>query len=537
MSRKPSLFASAKGDVLSGIIVFLIALPLCLGIAQASNAPLLSGIVSGIIGGVVIGLLSKSHVSVSGPAAGLVAIVLVAIQQLGSFNVFLCAVVVAGAIQLLLGIFKAGGIAGYFPSNVITGMLAGIGLTIIIQQIPDALGTVKGKGLADYFAAFSYILPGSAIIALLGLLILGLWELKSLGRVRLIPAGLLVVVVGTLLNQLFKRFAPGLHISEGQLVQLPVPENAAAFFSQFALPDLSGFANPLVWQTGIVIAVVASIETLLCIEATDKMDPLKRQTSGNSELKAQGIGNMISGLVGGLPITSVIVRSSANINAGARTKLSTIVHGILLFVCVATVPFILNLIPKATLAAILIFTGYKLCKPSMIRRMWHSGAAQFLPFAVTAIGVVALDLLKGVGIGLILAIIYLLRNNMKVSYFFQRKVYADREIVRLNLAQEVSFLNKTIIKKTLTSLPDNTELIIDANGAAYIDYDVLELIKEFQATEAQARQIKVVLCGFKNLYRLAPLQRNPDPEAAVDEPPLRVSAGKHRKLLKQLSEA
>lgn len=536
MSKIQSFFANTRSDLLSGIIVFLIALPLCLGIAQASNAPLLSGIVSGVIGGVVIGILSKSHVSVSGPAAGLVAIVIVAIQQLGAFDIFLCAVVVAGVIQLLLGLFKAGGIAGYFPSNVIAGMLAGIGLTIIIQQIPDALGTVKGAGFTGYFSSFSNILPGSALIALLGLLILGLWEVKSLGKVRLIPAGLLVVVVGTVLNQLFAQLAPGFFVSGNQLVQLPVPESAAAFFGQFALPDVKGFSNPLVWQTGIVIAVVASIETLLCIEATDKLDPFKRQTSGNSELRAQGIGNMISGLVGGLPITSVIVRSSANINAGARTKLSAITHGVLLLVCVATVPFILNLIPKATLAAILIFTGYKLCKPALFGRMWKAGMAQFLPFLVTTIGVVGLDLLKGVGLGLAFAIVYLLRNNMKVPYFFQRKVYPEGEVVQLSLAQEVSFLNKTTIKRTLDSLPNNSELIIDANGAAYVDHDVLELIKEFQAAGAKERHIKVEICGFKNLYKLSPLIPEAGTQPEIKDPPLRVSAGKHRKLLKQLAE-
>jgi MFS superfamily sulfate permease-like transporter len=346
-----SIFKNYKKDLVSGIIVFLIALPLCLGIAQASNAPLFSGIVAGIIGGIVVGFLSGSALSVTGPAAGLTAIILTAIGELKAFDIFLCSVIIAGAVQIILGIIKAGSIANYFPSSVIHGMLAGIGLTIIIKQIPDAVGyAVKNEpvtadaddGISYSFVsdALHHIQPGAILIAATGLLLLILWQTKALKKAQLIPSGLLVVILGTVLNEFFKFSDSSLFLDSGHLVSLPVAGSASEFFGQFLLPDFRGFLNPLVWQTGIVIAVVASIETLLCIEATDKMDDLKRYTPTNRELKAQGVGNILSGLIGGLPVTSVIVRSSANINAGARSKLSAILHGILLLLCVATIPVI-----------------------------------------------------------------------------------------------------------------------------------------------------------------------------------------------------
>ena len=373
-----------KKDFLSGLIVFLIALPLCLGIAQACHAPLFSGVVAGIIGGIIVGFFSKSSLSVTGPAAGLTAIVLLAINQMGAFDIFLCSVIIAGVLQLALGFLKAGGIANYIPSSVIEGMLAGIGLTIIIKQLPDAVGFAKNSAAVmedadDGFiwntisAATQHIQPGAVVISLIGLTLLILWTTKAFKKISILPAGLLVVVMGVLINELFRSAAPAIALDSSHLVKLPVATSAMDFFKQFSFPNFHGFATMKVWETGVVIAIVASIETLLCIEATDKLDPLKRYTPTDAELKAQGIGNIISGFLGGLPMTSVIVRSSANVNAGAKTKGATIIHGVLLLVCAASIPALLNLIPKAALAAILLFTGYKLCKPAVFIHMWKGG--------------------------------------------------------------------------------------------------------------------------------------------------------------------
>jgi MFS superfamily sulfate permease-like transporter len=566
MSHKKSFFATAKNDLIAGLIVFLIALPLCLGIAQASNAPLFSGIVAGIIGGIVIGIFSKSHQSVSGPAAGLVAIIIGAIATLSpmmangkpdfvaGFRLLLCATMVAGFFQIIFGIIKAGSIANYFPTSVIEGMLAGIGLTIIWKQLADAVGYVKPAGHTagmedgergmsmDYVSnILDHVEPGAVVIALIGLGILILWSTKVMKKFQIIPAGLLVVILGTVLNILFKGAAPSLFVSGTHLVNLPVPQSVSDFVGQFLSPDFKGFLMPAVWQIGFIIALVASIETLLCIEATDKLDPMKRYTSGDSELRAQGIGNLISGLIGGLPITSVIVRSSANINAGAKSKLSTIVHGTLLLVCVATIPMVLNMIPKASLAAILIFTGYRLCRPAVFRHMWHAGLPQFIPFVVTAIAVALpfLGLLKGVGIGMVISIFYLLRNNLRIPYYYKRTVFENKDIINLDLAQEVSFLNKASIKKTLESLPEGSSVVLNASNTEYIDYDVLELIKEFQLTKAPDKDIKMSLVGFKNSYKL--------PEEAlagnamgdfqgIDEKPIKRTSGGYKKLLKQLTD-
>lgn len=560
--QQTSLFRYFKKDAISGLIVFLIALPLCLGIAQASRAPLFSGLIAGIIGGIVIGFLSKSHLSVSGPAAGLVAIVVVAIEgfspkdagggldMAAGFSIFLCSVMIAGALQLLLGFVKAGSIANYFPSSVIEGMLAGIGITIIISQIPVAVGFQKPNedaGVPDaetgmiwerITTSFQHIEPGALIIAAIGLIILALWLTKAFSKVKLIPAGLLVVVLGTLLNELFKVMKPEWYLATNHLVQLPVPKTAADFIGQLPRPNFSGFANPAVWKTGAVIAIVASIETLLCIEATDKLDPYKRYTSGNAELRAQGIGNMISGFVGGLPITSVIVRSSANINSGARSKLSTIIHGVLLLVCVATIPFILNLIPKAALAAILIFTGYRLCRPSVFRHMWkEGGVTQFVPFVVTAVCVYALNLLAGVAIGLGISILLMLYQNMRIPYYFQRSTFSNGELIKLTLAQEVSFLNKASIKQTLEHLPEGSSVIIDASQTEYIDFDVLDLIREFSQNQAKDKNIRLSLIGFKDTYKVPAHVSEREvvtPLMHSDEVPRRES-GNYQKLLKQLT--
>lgn len=552
MSKNTYIFSNTKNDLVSGLIVFLIALPLCLGIAQASGASPFSGIIAGVVGGIVIGYLSGSQLSVSGPAAGLVAIVLGAMQELQLFEIFFCVVIIAGVIQLLLGFIKAGSIANYFPTSVIEGMLAGIGLTIIIKQIPDGVGYVNpqhtagmqdseagGFVLSDLTNALNHIEIGGVIICIISIAILALWQTKKMSKFKLIPAGLLVVVIGTIINEIFKVVKPELYLAADHLVKLPVPESVGAFFAQFTFPDFNGFFNPAVWKYGVIIAVVASIETLLCIEATDKLDPLKRYSSGNRELRAQGIGNMVSGLIGGLPITSVIVRSSANINAGGRTKLATITHGVLLLVCVAMIPGILNLIPKASLAAILIFTGYRLARPAVVKHMWHAGLAQFVPFIVTAIAVVALDLLKGVGIGMMISIFYLLRNNLRVPFFYQHSKYKEgKEVVKLELAQELSFLNKASIKQVLDNIPKGSSIILDASNTAYIDYDVLELIKEFHATKAPDKNIQMSLVGFKNTYNLPEKLEslNPIDVTPQDVNPIDKTAGGYKKLMKKLNE-
>ena len=514
MQAHASKLSFLKKDLTAGLIVFLIALPLCLGIAQASNAPLFAGIVSGVIGGIIIGLLSGSTFSVSGPAAGLVAIVIGAIETLGSFEILLCATILAGVFQLIMGFIKAGTFANFFPSSVIEGMLAGIGLTIIFKQLPDAVGFhgeiigIQDAELGINFSLlsglFSNLHIGALIIAAVGLLILGLWQTKIPGKLKMIPSGLLVVLVGTGLHLLFQASQGPLALQEAYLVRLGIPSSFEGFLQQFSLPNFSGFANPQVWRYGAIIAVVASIETLLCIEATDKLDPLKRSTSGNRELKAQGVGNILSGLIGGLPITSVIVRSSANLNAGAKSRLSSVFHGALLLVCVATIPAILNLIPKAALASILIFTGYRLARPSIFRHMYKVGPTEFIPFVVTAIAVATpwLGLLKGVALGFVINIFYLLRGNMRIPYYYQRIQSKNGELITLRLAQEVSFLNKGSIKKTLDAFQPNSTIVIDATKSAYIDYDVLEIIREFHDIKAKEKNIRISLVGFKNTYRI-----------------------------------
>ncbi|MBS1687808.1 MAG: SulP family inorganic anion transporter [Bacteroidetes bacterium] len=547
--QKQSIFSNPRPNFISGLIVFLIALPLCLGIAQASHAPLFAGVVAGIIGGIVVGFLSPSQLSVTGPAAGLTAIVLAALTELKAFDIFLCSVIIAGAVQLILGFVKAGGIANYIPSSVIEGMLAGIGLTIIIKQLPDAVGYVKnntatmtdaddGFMLNFITGALQHIQPAAIVISVTGIVILLLWQTNWFKKMRLVPAGLIVVLIGTIINQLIISIAPGNGLDSSHLVSLPIAGSASEFIHQFTLPNFSGFSNIKVWETGLIIAIVASIETLLCIEATDKMDPLKRYTSPNKELKAQGIGNIISGLLGGLPLTSVIVRTSANINAGAKSKLSTIIHGVLLLICVASIPVLLNLIPKASLAAILIFTGYRLCKPSMFRHMWKGGLTEFIPFIATLTAVVALDLLKGVGIGLLISIFYILRQNMRIPYYYIRNTYSNGDIVKLTLAQEVSFLNKASIKTTLDSILPDSNLIIDASKSEYINFDVLDIIREFHDVGAREKNIKVSLVGFKDIYKVPKTYSEKDLLSSMlhlNEIPERTS-GTHRELLQQLAK-
>jgi len=505
--KNNNLFANLKSDFASGLVVFLVALPLCLGIALASGAPLFAGIITGIIGGIVVGFLSQSHISVSGPAAGLTAIVFVAIADLG-YEAFLVAVILAGAMQLALGLIKAGTISNYFPSNVIEGMLAGIGVIIFIQQIPHALGANVeiGSGLAIFssvFASFLDIQPGILIITVASLAVLIAWQsVPSLKKLKLVPGALVAVVLGILINATFILTGSPLAVDAAYLVNLPVPSSLDEVKEVFITPSFAAIGDPGVWVVAITITIVASIETLLCIEATERLDPLKRFVNTNVELKAQGIGNMISGVLGGLPMTSVVVRSSANVNAGAKSKMSAIIHGLLLLVCVASIPMLLNRIPMATLAAILLMIGYKLANPATIKHFWEKGKYQFIPFIATLLAVVFLDLLKGVALGMIISVIFILRGNIKRAYYFRKEQYKNGDIIHVDLAQEVSFLNKAAIKLTLTNLPRNCKVVINASDTVYIAHDVLDLIHEFKTVNAPEKGIEVLLLGFKEAYRL-----------------------------------
>lgn len=516
MTKKTNLFGNLKADFPSGLVVFLVALPLCLGIALASGAPPLSGIIAGIIGGLVVGSLSKSHISVSGPAAGLTAIVLTAIATLGSFEIFLLSVFLAGVFQLVLGFIRAGSISNYFPSNVIEGMLAGIGIIIILKQLPHAVGfdadfegdeafmqTDGDNTFSAIFGALDYFHLGAVIITLISLTILILWDkVPALKKLKLVPGALVAVVVGIILNEIFIRTGSRLEIASTHLVKLPIPQSFDDLKSIIVTPDFSGFSNPQVWITAATITVVASIETLLCIEASDRMDVQKRYTDTNVELKAQGIGNMISALLGGLPMTSVVVRSSANANAGAKSKLSTIIHGVLLLICVLAIPVVLNRIPLATLAAVLLLVGYKLAKPATLLHFWHKGKYQFIPFIATLLAVVFTDLLKGVALGMAISIIFVLRGNLKRAYNFRKEEYAEGDVIHIDLAQEVSFLNKAAIKTTLNEVPENSKVVIDASDTVYIAHDVLDLIEEFKDVKSKEKNIKVKLVGFKEAYEL-----------------------------------
>ncbi|MEY2869146.1 MAG: hypothetical protein RIR01_1626 [Bacteroidota bacterium] len=516
MSKKINLFANLKSDFASGLVVFLVALPLCLGIAMASGAPLFSGIIAGIVGGIVVGYLSQSHISVSGPAAGLTAIVLTAITDLEAFDVFLSAVFLAGVFQLLLGFVKAGSISNYFPTNVIEGMLAGIGIIIILKQLPHAFGYdadfegdeafIQVDGDNTFFALFkvlNHFQFGAIIVTLVSLAILISWErVPFLKKIKLVPGALIAVIAGVVINEIFISTGSSLAIAKTHLVSLPVPTTFEEFKAIIVTPDFRGLTNPKVWTVGLTIAIVASIETLLCIEASDRLDPQKRYTNTNVELKAQGIGNIVSSLIGGLPMTSVVVRTSANNNAGAKSKMSTIIHGVLLLLSVLIIPGLLNKIPLATLATVLILVGYKLAKPSTIKHFLEKGKYQFVPFIATMVAVVATDLLKGVMLGIIISIIFVLKGNLKRAYTFKKEEYVDGDIIHIDLAQEVSFLNKAAIKSTLKAIPENSKVIISAHDTVYIAHDILDLIKEFTTIRAVEENIKVKLKGFKQAYQL-----------------------------------
>lgn len=503
-NQKLSLTANLKNDIPAGIIVFFVAVPLCLGIALASGAPLFSGIIAGIVGGIMVGMLSGSPLGVSGPAAGLAVIVLNSIQQLGAFESFLLAVVIAGIIQVILGFMKAGIIGYYFPSSVIKGMLTGIGIIIILKQIPHAFGYDKDyigdlafkqddgqNTFSELFNMLNFISPGVVVLTIISMAILILWDTvltKKHKIFQLVQGPLVVVVVGILYNFLTQSNEWALKAK--QLVSIPVADSIPAFLDQFTFPDFGQISNPEIYIIAITLAVVASLETLLCVEATDKMDPYKRVTPTNLELKAQGIGNIVSGFIGGLPLTQVIVRSSANIQSNAKTKMSAIFHGILLLVSAMLLPFVLNMIPLASLACILFLVGYKLAKPSLFKAMLKLGAAQYVPFLVTIAGIVFTDLLKGIAMGCVVAIFILLRNNFKNAFFLHKEEKEDGHNVKMTLSEEVTFLNKANILNELNEVPENSTVDIDLSNTVSIDYDVLEIIDNYKKN-AESKNIKL----------------------------------------------
>lgn len=491
-------FKNIKNDLSASIIVFLVALPLCLGIALASGAPIFSGIIAGIIGGIVVGFASGSSLGVSGPAAGLAVIVLVAIESLGSWQAFLAAVVLAGIFQILMGYARLGFIAYLFPSSVIKGMLSGIGLLIILKQIPHVLGFEPGAigdfsefhmssdtTLSHLIKAFSFLNPGVLFISFLSILIFLAWDLyltKKNKIFEIIQAPIVVIALGVILNILYQNGFLGLSLNKSHLVQIPESNGVMGIISQFSFPDFESLKHFAVWKVAIVIALVASIETLLCVDATDKLDPQKRMTPVNRELKAQGLGNFISGLIGGLPITQVIIRSSANINFGAKTKLSAILHGIFLLLSATVLISLLNKIPLASLAAILIVVGYKLAKPEIFKKMFKLGAEQFVPFIATVIGLLLTDLLRGIVIGLIFGIFFTLKSSYHNAYRI-KKTKKDSNgtfTYRIILAEEVSFFNKSSIMEVLYDIPENSNVIIDYSNTRTIAYDIVELINDFK---------------------------------------------------------
>ncbi|XMO88087.1 SulP family inorganic anion transporter [Algibacter sp. AS12] len=508
------MFKSIKNDLPASIVVFFVALPLCLGIALASGAPLFSGVIAGIIGGVVVGSLSGSKLGVSGPAAGLAAIVLTAIVSLGSYENFLVAVVLAGIIQIIFGVLKAGVIGYYFPSSVIKGMLTGIGIIIILKQIPHFFGYDAEAEGADSFVestgenTFSallnisdHLILGSLIIGLIGLGIILFWDkvLSKKAKIfQIIQGPFVAVVVGVVYFSLTQD-SDTLNIASSHLVSVPIPEDFDSFLGQFSFPNFASIINPDVWIVAFTIALVASLETLLSVEATDKLDPHKNVTPTNRELLAQGTGNIVSGLVGGLPITQVIVRSSANIQSGGASKMSTIIHGFLLLISVVVIPKLLNMIPLSVLAAILLVVGYKLAKPGLFVKMYKMGWKQFVPFVVTVLGIVFIDLLWGIGLGLAVGIVVILLKSYQNSHFLHIEDKSNgKHKIKMTLAEEVTFFNKGAILKELDSLPIDTYLEIDLIKTRFLDNDIIEILEDF-LFKAEERNIDIKLVSKRGV--------------------------------------
>ncbi|MFJ1266993.1 bifunctional SulP family inorganic anion transporter/carbonic anhydrase [Legionella lytica] len=505
-----------KFDLVAGIVVFLVAIPLCLGIALASGAPLFSGIISGIIGGVVVGILSGSQVSVSGPAAGMAAVVVTAVAQIGDFNSFLVALVLAGMLQVIIGILKAGFVADYVPSNVVQGLLCAIGILLIIKELPLAfthasdfnelkthlMETTDVITLSPLLALYNHLNNGAMIITLISLAILIYFDKTKNKVLKEIPAPIIVVILGVLLNELYMWADSELIQDTPQLVNIPHSESVSDFISKLIHPNWAALSNAKVYFYAVIIAIVASLETLLNIKAGERLDKQKRHSSANRELVAQGVGNLTAGLVGGIPITSVIVRTSINIQAGSRTKVSIILHGLFILFAVMLIPGTLNKIPLSSLAAILIYTGYKLNKPAIYRSIYAQGIDRFVPFIVTVIGIIVFNLLVGILIGLAVSLFFILKSNSQARIDIIKEIYPNGITSRLILPQQVTFLNKSTLIAELDSIPNGSQLIIDAHYTQYIDKEISELLKEFKEEQAPLKQISTNLTGFKEHYKI-----------------------------------
>lgn len=515
-SSKPRSRSTLAADLSAGLVVFLVALPLCLGVALASNAPLFSGILSGIVGGILVGTVSRSHTSVSGPAAGLTAVVAAQIATLGSFEAFLMAVALAGILQIVLGVIRAGAIADFVPSSVIKGLLAAIGLILILKQIPHLLGhDADPEGEMSFFQpddenTFSELMhtlfgwdvhSGAALIGAFSMVLLVVWDRGKRWKKLSIPGPLVAVLSGVAMSWLLSRLGDDWAIEPSHLVQVPAAAGFTEFCGFLKVPAFTALANPQLYVAAVTIAIVSSLETLLNLEAVDKLDPQKRVSPPNRELIAQGVGNITAGLIGGLPVTSVIVRSSVNINSGGKSKLATIVHGSLLLLCVALFPTGLNQIPLSCLAGVLIMTGFKLASPKVFKQMWRAGMSQFLPFAVTVVAILLTDLLIGILIGLAFGVLFILRSNLRRPLRPILEKHIDREVLHIELASQVSFLNRVAIRQALDSVPRNGHVLIDARFTDYIDADVLALILEYDHEIAPARGVEVSLVGFKDHYQ------------------------------------
>ena len=495
-------FKNIGSDLPSALVVFLIAIPLCLGIAVASGLPEFTGIIAGVVGGIVVGMISGSNLSVSGPAAGLTAIVAAAVIKLPAVEAFFLAVVIAGVFQILMGIFKLGIIGDYIPNSVIKGMLAAIGIILILKQLPHLVGydkdfegdetfiQVSGENtFSAVLNSLNHITPLALLIGIIGIAILIGYEskfIKSKKIFQLLSGPLVVVIMGVVLHYFLSDIPSILSIKDTDLVNIPVANSAKEFISFFHLPNWSFITNKDVWITAVTLALVASLETLLGLEAVDKLDPFQRFSPPNRELIAQGCGNIVSGVLGGLPLTSVIVRSSANVNSGAKTKMSAIIHGLLIFVCVAFLPGVLNLIPKSALAAVLIFTGYKLTKISIFKAYYKDGWGQFMPFLITILAIVMTDLLKGVLIGLVVGIFFIIRGNFRTAIF----TAVDNNNYLVRLRKDISFFSKARLKNIFENIPENASVIIDLTKAEFIDKDIIDTINEFK-TNAVTKNITV----------------------------------------------
>ena len=512
-SKTNTPLSTIPRDLSAGLVVFLVALPLCLGIALASNAPLFSGLIAGIVGGLVVGMLSGSHTGVSGPAAGLTAVVAAQIATLGSFQAFLAAVVLAGVIQLALGFAHAGSLARFFPSSVIKGLLAAIGIILILKQIPHIVGhdTVpegemsffqpdQQNTLSELLSTIGDLHLGAALIGLASLALLLGWERIKPLKNSLLPAPLVVVLFGAGMNVFFRGLGGDWLIGNSHLVQVPLAEDISGFFGFLQSPDFSQWANPALYMAALTIAMVASLETLLNLEAVDKLDPKQRHSPASRELLAQGAGNIACGFLGGLPVTCVIVRSSVNINAGVETKLSAIFHGVLLFFSVMLLPEWLNMIPLSCLAAVLLVTGFKLANPKLMKQMWSEGVYQFAPFVATVVAIVFTDLLVGVLIGLAVALGFILRSNFRRPLRKIVEKHLAGDIVHIELADQVSFLNRAALLREFDGVPKGGRVLLDARTTDYIDPDVLDLINDYQRSTAPARGVELSLVGFQERY-------------------------------------